>query len=38
MFTEKAAQDLKDMTECIIRQLGQHATEAFVKIAAIVEG
>ncbi|KAL5256321.1 hypothetical protein ACHWQZ_G011517 [Mnemiopsis leidyi] len=37
IFTDKAAQNLIDMTECIIRQLGQHATDAFVKIAAIVE-
>jgi len=37
LFTDKAAQDLIDMTECIIRELGTHATEAFIKISAIVE-
>ena len=37
MFTEKAGQDLVDMTECIIRELGTHATNSFTQISAIVE-
>ena len=37
LFTERAAQELLDMTECYIRELGKHATDAFQQIAEIVE-
>ena len=37
MFTERANQDLIDMTECIIRELGTHATNAFTQISDIAK-
>ena len=38
LFNENASQKLKDMVECVIRELADHAHEAFGIIAEVAEG